>query len=569
MTDKPTPPIPPNPPTPQPSSPPFTPPSLGSIPLAPQPMPTPAPLPASPSPSTPPTPQSTPPPTPHPEPSSPPQPPPPPPSPAGPPPPPPPVNQNGTDQPTSSESIQEDPSLQKQAATPTDVKKSPFKKILLLILFLVILGLGAGAYFLFLRNPSSPSTPSTPSDGQAPGQSVTLEYWGLWEPSTVLDQVFTDFSAANPGVTVNYVQQSPQDYRERLQSRLSAGTGPDLFRFHNTWVPMLSKELDVLPSSIMSASTYQSTFYPVISSDLSSGNSYFGLPLMIDGLGLYYNKSIFATAGKSPPTSWEELQQTALNLTIKTGFTIDRAGIALGTADNVDNFSDILGLMLLQNGADPANPTDEAGLAKDALVFYTIFAAGENPVWDDTLPNSTHAFATEKAAMIIAPSWRAHEIADLNPQLDFAIVPLPQLPLEAEEQPTTWASYWVEGVSKTSQNKQAAWKLLAYLSTPEVLQQMYHQASNERLFGEIFPRVDMASQLTSDPYVGAYVKQASNAVSWPMASRTFDNGLNDGVIKYYLDAVNAINQGTNPDTALETAAQGLVQVLTLYSGSTR
>ena len=72
---------------------------------------------------------------------------------------------------------------------------------------------------------------------------------------------------------------------------------------------------------------------------------------MIDGLGLYINEDLFATAGVTPPTTWTEVISIVPRLTVKNGSTIVTSAIALGTATNVEHFSDILALMFLQNGA--------------------------------------------------------------------------------------------------------------------------------------------------------------------------------------------------------------------------
>ena len=65
-----------------------------------------------------------------------------------------------------------------------------------------------------------------------------------------------------------------------------------------------------------------------------------------------------------------------------------------------------------------------------------------------------------------------------------------------------------------------------------------------------------------------YIKQATTAKSFPLASRTFDNGLNDKLSKYIEDAVNAVGQGTAPTAALQTAANGFAQVLGSYGLTT-
>jgi len=49
-----------------------------------------------------------------------------------------------------------------------------------------------------------------------------------------------------------------------------------------------------------------------------------------------------------------------------------------------------------------------------------------------------------------------------------------------------------------------------------------------------------------------------------LASRTFDNGINDKLIKYLEDAVNSVLSGNSPQKALETAQSGFTQVLSSY-----
>ena len=399
-------------------------------------------------------------------------------------------------------------------------------------------------------NPSSPSTNST-----APTKQTVLTYWGLWEPSNVLDGVFDEFSQQNPGVIIQYQKQSPTQYRERLQSAIASGSGPDLFRFHASWVPMLRSELTAVPSSVMSTTEFQNTFYPIAVKQLTAGSQIVGIPLMYDGLGLYYNKQIFATAGLQPPTTWAELTEIAQTLTIRNSTAIERAGIALGTSTNVEHFSDVLGLLMIQNGADPSNPTSNEAL--QALTFYTNFAT-KYKVWDSTLPSSTVAFSRGDAAMMIAPSWRAHEVLAMNPDLEFDIISVPKL---ATEQ-VAWATFWAEGVSSQSKNKDLSWKLLKFLSSREVQQKMYADAAQTRAFGEIYARKDLASELITKPYVSAYLADAPYAQTWYLNSYTHDNGLNDQISKYYEDAITAIVSNTkSAAVVLETVAQGTGLVL--------
>jgi ABC-type glycerol-3-phosphate transport system substrate-binding protein len=220
--------------------------------------------------------------------------------------------------------------------------------------------------------------------------------------------------------------------------------------------------------------------------------------------------------------------------------------------------------MMLQNGANPAKPIDQR--AEDALTYFTIFSSSDG-VWDETLPASTVSFAAGKLAMYFGPTWRAFEISQQNPELRFKTVPLPQLPKDTPTQPDiSYATYWVEGVWTRGSNKDAAWDFMEFISSRTSLESMYQNASATRAFGEPYPRTDMAELLTSHPIVGSVVTQAPDAQSWYLASRTFDGptGINTQIIKYYEDAINAVNLGDRSDEALETVAAGVTQVLSQY-----
>ena len=425
------------------------------------------------------------------------------------------------------------------------------KKFLTVIIILVALvGLFVGGKFILGR--------------VAGAKEVTIAYWGLWENDATVASVIADFESTHPKIKVTYAKQSPRQYRERLQNAINRGEGPDVFRFHNTWVPMLRNELSQAPETIITASEFSSAFYPTATADLVGGQSIYGMPVMIDGLGLYYNEDLFAAAGVSAPTTWEELLAIVPKLTVRSENTILTSAIALGTTGNVEHFSDIVALMMMQNGAKLSVPIGTQ--AEETLVFYRKFANPSDPVytWNDTLDNSIYAFASGKVAMILAPSWRAFDIKQINPQLRFRVTSVPQLPGNT----VTWASYWVEGVSNKSKYQEQAWEFVKYVTSREAVTRLYTEAAKPRLCGQPYALVELGSTLSEDPYVGAYIKQATTAKSFPLASRTFDNGLNDKLSKYLEDAVNAVGTGTAPTQALTTAADGFRQVLSSYGLTT-
>ena len=424
------------------------------------------------------------------------------------------------------------------------------------ILFLILLVIIIRA--IFFNKPSN--------------KAVSLVYWGLWEDKEVMEPLIVAYQNKYPNVKITYQKMNPQSYREKLVSRSKTqgadGVGaaaiekPDIFRFHNTWLPEIKDIVSPLPPTVMSGEEFDKTFYPVHKKDLKVGNYYYGLPLEIDGLVLVYNQSLFKKAGiVTVPSTWDDITEIVPKLTVKdrSGQLIT-SGIAMGTASNVDHFSDIFGLLLLQNGGS-LNKLDQEEAA-GALEIFRKFSEPPQGYWTEGMTNSTTAFIQEKVAMIIVPSWEVLSIKSANPDIDMKVVPVPVVPGTAL---ISIASYWVEGVSRFSNNQLEAWKFLRFLTEKENMTKLYEIASKTRPFGEPYSRVDLAPLLVQNEYIGAVIKQANNFVTLPLISRTYDNGLNEETIPYLENAINSTIQGVSYKEALGEAKKGIDQVFTKYN----
>ena len=119
-------------------------------------------------------------------------------------------------------------------------------------------------------------------------------------------------------------------------------------------------------------------------------------------------------------------------------------------------------------------------------------------------------------------------------------------------------------VSKNSKNSLEAWKFVKYLTSAEAEKLAYKEASQVRLFGEPYSQVSLASEIVNDPIAGAYVAQGPIYKTWYLSSNTFDAGINDEMIKYFEDSINATLAGTDPQTALQTVDSGVKQVMDKY-----
>ncbi len=391
-------------------------------------------------------------------------------------------------------------------------------------------------------------------------EQASLVWWSIEEDAEAVAPIISEYEQQHPDVKIQFVSQSKQDYADRLANALARGTGPDIFEFHNSWVPMFGKNL--LPTK----EDFSSSFYSVVAADLKTKNGFVGIPLEYDGIALFVNNDILNTYGRNPPKTWDDFRSLAQTLTIrdKNG-TIAQSGASIGVTTNVDYWQDILALLIYQNGGDLTNPSSVAG--QSALTFYTNFSKKDN-VWDASLPTSTLDFATGHLAMYFGKYSDAFNIAKQNPSLHFEVVPLPQLPTnEASIPSVSYASYWVNGVSAKSINSAVAWDFLKFMSNKQVLTELYNNEKKIRGYGNLYPRVDMQQELLSDTLAGPFVYQANFAKSWYLAGNTFDGltGINSQVAKPYANVVDSFN-GNNggSDLILKGLQANLALILSTY-----
>ncbi|KKT30058.1 MAG: Extracellular solute-binding protein family 1 [Candidatus Collierbacteria bacterium GW2011_GWC2_44_18] len=443
------------------------------------------------------------------------------------------------------------------SVNPPKVSSSPFKMITPIIIGLVVIGLVAYILFRILGKTVSDKTQSV-----SPSTAVTLTYYGLWEPSSVMKPVIDAFEKQNPNIKVDYQLQSPQDYQDRVKTALESQSSPDVVRLHTTWLPLFAADLLPASSNTLSATELATNFYPIISKLLVSGNQVYGAPMTAETLGLFVNTAILQQKQLQPPKTWEDLLTAAKAVRELEPITgkIRRAGVALGNTTNVEYWPDIVSMMLLQAGVSLTDINGpEVGVT---LKYYTDFVT-KHQVWDDTLPPSTVAFANEKVAMIIAPSWVAKDIKSINPSLSWQVVPVPQLP---DIDPINWTSIWFEGVARNSAHPQEAWKFVSFLASANAQQILFDSATQDRGFPQPPANKAVAEIASKNPVLAPFVESLNTAKTFYTASKTQDSktAINSRLIKYLEDAINSTATNQEDNKIVETLHNGFTQILSQY-----
>lgn len=380
---------------------------------------------------------------------------------------------------------------------------------------------------------------------------ITIIYWRVFDGSDAFDDIIAKYKALHPFITIEYHKLRYEEYENELLNALAEDRGPDIFSIQNTWLKKYQTKLIPMPETItmaypvvkgalkkevvselrttssLSLKELRDNFVDVVGKDVvfEDGKIY-GLPLSVDTLAMYYNKDLFNNAGISQiPQYWnKEFLQDIKKLTKqdqKKGLT--QSGVALGGSANINRYSDILSVLMIQNGAVMINDGGQVTFNKiptyskdgnynpglEALRFYTDFSnpVKESYAWNNDLPNSLEQFIGGNLAIMFSYSYDLATIKARAPKLNFSIAKLPQI----EGDPPTnvnFANYWIEVVSKKSTHPNESWDFIQFI-TKEAQAKSYLEKTKR----PTALRSLVATQ-KFDNEIGVFADQVLTAKSW-------------------------------------------------------
>lgn len=378
------------------------------------------------------------------------------------------------------------------------------------IVLAIFVGLGLLGVFTF-------ATFTTSSRGTI----GAVELWGSL-PIPVIEQFLShirdtreDFS----GVTYRYVPEA--ELIPTLVEAIAAGRGPDLVLFPNSSMVKDGEKLAAISYNTFSRRDFQDTFVEAGEVFLRD-DGVVALPLVIDPLVLYWNRTLFGNAGvAAPPKYWDDLTTTAQKITTRSpNGSITTAAVALGSWDNVAHAELILVTLLEQLGTSVVIRSDGAYRAEltsaaeqgaqpalSALRYYTEFADPVKPhySWNRSLKNSREAFLGGTLAMYLAPASELTALRAANPNLNFDVAPFP-----LARGAGTGVAARVIGVAiprGAGNSIGAATVALALVALPE-----------SKFLAELTtlpsPRRDVDTGTASDPYLGVFRQSALRSFSY-------------------------------------------------------
>jgi maltose-binding protein MalE len=296
-----------------------------------------------------------------------------------------------------------------------------------------------------------------------------LVFWLDETRATALADVVEKFGADN-GLTVKIVEVAGDVLRNAVVQAAPAGEGPDVFAGAHDWLGELVSSGIVAPVDLGPAA---GDYNPVAIEGFtySDGNLY-GLPYAVENVALFRNTELVPEA----PASFEALSEAALALKDAGTITVPLA-VQQDPADPYHNepmFTGAGGYIFGQNDDGSYDPADlgidsEGGLA--AATLFNEWSKSGLISGDVSYDVMIDSFATGKAPFAITGPWAVEGMLEKNPDLKFAVEPIPPVAGGA-----TRPFVGVQGfmVSAFSENQALATTfLLDYINTPEVSRALY------------------------------------------------------------------------------------------------
>lgn len=435
--------------------------------------------------------------------------------------------------------------------------KSSFQTILIVV-FVIGFILAIAVFSGLFSSSSSTSTNSSKPSGQ-------VMVWGILSPDIMSNYIDT-FNTQNYGYTLNYSYHSPTNFYQDLIEALANGNSPDLVITSSEDISQIKSKLYTIPFSAYTERQFRDTNIDGAQLFLNS-QGIVALPLLVDPLVVYYNKDMLAAKNfVTPPASWNDLQASIPLFTKHNAKgAITQSTIALGEADNVKHYRDILSALFLQTGnsivgyssathsnqvmlnstsatnTDPTAPLP----AVQALTFYTSFAdpTSSNYSWNNAQPDSLQAFLAGKSAFYIGRASELFTIQQQNPNLNFDVIQLFQS--QNATRPITFGSFTAVAVMQKAPNMVAAYAAATQIASATDIDNLSKRFSLPPV------RRDLLQAAQSNPYVSVFFQAALSAFSWPDPNPVSTN-------KVFRDMITNVNSNTTDvQTAILNASQSL------------
>lgn len=350
-------------------------------------------------------------------------------------------------------------------------------------------------------NDGETAGPAPETDPEA--LSGTLEVWGMGAEGEALGTLADMFMEEYPDVTVNLEAVAWEVAHDRLVTSVAGGQMPDVTQLGTTWMGEFAtlQALDPTPETIDPGSFFEGAWDTTVVEDTS-----YGVPWYVETRLLYYRTDLAEEAGwTEPPADWDELKQMAADLQEAGAQNGISLGLGVGSWQTYLPFA-------WSNGTEVVDENDEFTLDDpgnvEALEYYASFfeegLTSPQPEGFDV----TQAFIQGTYPMFFSGPWHLALIEEAGADIegDWTVAPMPQ-----KDSATSFVGGSNVVVSQDTDNRDAAWAFVEFLTRPDVQSAWYQEVG-------ALPSVQEAwesGELADDEHLAAFGDQLDDAQAPP------------------------------------------------------
>jgi len=335
------------------------------------------------------------------------------------------------------------------------------------------------------------------TEGAASG---SIEVWAMGTEGEKLGDFAAAFVAENPDVEVNVTAVPWDAAHDKIATAIAGGTTPDVSMIGTTWMGEFAATgaLDPTPDLIDPAGFFEGAWETT-----NVGGTNYGVPWYVETRVLYYRTDLIPEA----PTDWAGLTaaaQSAMDAGATYGINLQPG--QTGAWQTFMPFAWQAGAQLVNDDATEFT-LDSPEMVAALTEYQSFFTDGLAPT---DLPQGSLEpdFMAGKIASFISGPWHVGILKELD-EAGMANVALTTLP--AGENEASFIGGANLAVFEATDNRDAAWKFVQWLSQPEVQVAWYEAVTD-------LPAISSAwddPAIADDPYLTVFGEQLKTAVAPP------------------------------------------------------
>jgi multiple sugar transport system substrate-binding protein len=354
--------------------------------------------------------------------------------------------------------------------------------------------------------------------GGSSGRKTTVKFWGMGNEGEMVKSLIAEFERRNPDITVD-VQQIPWTAaHEKLLTAFAGESTPDVCQLGNTWLPEFTvlNALEPLETFVRTSPIVQipDYFEGVMKTNIIDSTLY-GIPWYVDTRVVFYRKDILKQAGYEEfPRTWGEIL-TASRKIREQARAKKKICYPFFLPTNEWVPAVVFGMQAGGNFLKKNNTLGNFSGREftDAFTLMADFYRNEySPAGMQLITNMYNSFSDGMIAMYITGPWNIGEFTRRIPpslQDQWMTAPLPSMDSTFPGISLPLGTSLV--MFKRSENKEAAWKLIEFLSSVEQSIAFY------TITGNLPPRKSawQDSALANNRYIKAFYEQLQRVEPLP------------------------------------------------------